>query len=276
MPDTFPQPTEYVIERPGCALHYWLAGPEDRPLVALMHGGAMNHRMFDAQLPALLPHYRALTWDARGHGASRPTAADFTLDDCAVDLLAVLDHLGVEQVALVGQSMGGHIAQYVYRHSPERVQAMVIIGSTSIGLPYARWEIAALEWSLALFKVWPYDHFRRTVARSTAVQPAVQAYALDTVRQLERAEFLRIWKAVTKAVSREGLPGWHINVPLLLTHGDQDNTGSIKRQTPQWAAYEPQAEWVIIPNASHNANQDNPAFFNALLLTFLQRHVPTV
>lgn len=269
MADTVhPQETEHRIERPGCTIHYWLAGPEDRPLVVLMHGATMDHRMFDPQIAALVPQYRTLRWDARGHGRSRP-APEFTLEDCAADLIAILDAIGVDQVVLVGQSMGGYIAQYVYLRQPERVRAIVIIGATSIALPYALWEIWALQATLPMFRLWPYNHLAGVVARSTALRPEVQAYALEVVRQFDRREFLTIWKAVTQAVRREGLPDHRIDVPLLLTHGDQDNTGSVKRQAPAWAASEPNVELVVIPNASHNANQDNPTFFNDLLLRFL-------
>lgn len=263
--------TEHTINRPGCTLHYWLAGPEDRPLVTLLHGATMDHRMFDPQLAALVPAYRTLTWDARGHRQSRPTG-HFTLEDCTDDLIAILDHLGIEQTALVGQSMGGYVAQYVYLRYPKRVRSIVIIGATSIALPYSLWEMIGLKGTLPLFRFWPYQHLAGVVAHNTALKPDVQAYAREAVLQIEPREFITIWQAVTQAISRTGRPGHQINVPLLLTHGDHDQTGSIKRQAPIWAASEPDVEYVVIPNASHNANQDNPAFFNDLLLAFLNEH----
>ncbi len=268
--------TEHTLPRPGCRLHYWLGGAADRPLVALLHGATMDHRMFEEQIVVLLGEYRVLVWDARSHGKSRPAAGDFDLGDCADDLLAILDHLGVEQAALVGQSMGGYIAQQFYLRYPQRARAIVIIGATSIALPYSRLDVWTLKATLPLFNVWPYAHLIETVARNTAIQPAVRDYARRTVSQLSRKEFLAIWKAVTLTVSREGIPGHHIRVPLLLTHGDQDNTGTIRRDAPKWAAYEPDVRYVVIPDAGHNANQDNPAFFNRLLLEFLREHVPAV
>jgi 3-oxoadipate enol-lactonase len=52
--------TQHILERDGCTFHYWLAGPEDRPLVVLTHGATMDYRMFVAQVEMLAPHYRAL------------------------------------------------------------------------------------------------------------------------------------------------------------------------------------------------------------------------
>lgn len=261
------------LERPGCTIHYWLGGAADRPLVVFTHGATMDHAMFDEQVRALLPDYRVLTWDVRGHGESRPLQGDFTLADCAADLIALLDKVGVEQAVLVGQSMGGYISQYAYLYHPERVQAMVIIGATSIALPYGRMEIIALKASLPLFGIWPFGHFKRTVAKTTAIKPEIRAYALETINKLSHQEFLQIWKAVTLAIKEEGIPGHQIRVPLLLTHGDQDTTGVIRRDAPKWAAYEPDVEYVVIPHAAHNANQDNPEFFNRILLEFLGKHI---
>lgn len=229
--------------------------------------------MFDPQLDALLREYRVLVWDVRGHGESRPLQGEFTLNDAVGDLVAILDEVGSEKAVLVGQSMGGYISQYTYLNHPERVQAIVIIGSTSIALPYSRWEIIALKASAPLFGLWPYGHFKKTIARSTAIKPDVQRYAFETVSKLSRQEFLKIWKAVTFAVNAQGIPGHYINVPLLLTHGDQDRTGVIRRDAPKWAAYEPDVQYVVIPDAGHNANQDNPEFFNRVLLDFLRQRV---
>ena len=64
--------TEHVLERQCAPLHFWIEGPEDRPLVICIHGATIDHRMFAAQISALTPKYRVLTWDVRGHGRSRP------------------------------------------------------------------------------------------------------------------------------------------------------------------------------------------------------------
>jgi len=167
----------------------------------------------------------------------------------------------------------GYINQYTYLRYPERVRAIIIIGATCIALPYSRWEIVALKASLPLFRLWPYEHFKQTIANNTSIKPDIQAYASETVSKLSRKEFLQIWKAVTLAVGEEGIPGHHIRVPLLLTHGELDTTGVIRRDAPRWAAYEPDVQYVVIPDAGHNANQDNPEFFNRVLLEFLRTRV---
>ena len=61
--------THHVIDRPGCHIHYWLAGPANAPLVALTHAALVDHTFFASQVPALVSRFRVLSWDIRGHGA---------------------------------------------------------------------------------------------------------------------------------------------------------------------------------------------------------------
>jgi 3-oxoadipate enol-lactonase len=264
---------EQTLGRSGCTIHFWLGGREDAPLLVFLHGATMDHCMFDAQVQAFADKYRILVWDARGHGASRPLGSSFVLADCADDLIAILDHLNVKQAMLVGQSMGGYVAQEVYFRHPERVAAMVIIGAVNIAFAYSKTDVWIVKLSLPLLNVWPYNNLAHTIAKSISVRPDVQAYALATIKQLSPKEFLTIWKAVTLVINEQGYPGHYIKVPSLLTHGDHDGTGSIRKQAPNWAAYEPDVKYVVIPDAGHNANQDNPDFFNRVLHEFLQSRV---
>lgn len=268
-----PMTTEHTLEHRGCRLHYWLSGPADRPLVVFTHGATADHDLFTEQVGPTAEHYRVLTWDVRGHGRSRPLAGSFVLQDTAADLLAILDAVGAQRAILVGQSMGGMIHQFFYHQFPERVGAMVMIGSVCIAFAYRKWEVWALKATLPLFDIWPYEHFKKIVAQRNALTPAGRDYMLRAIGQLTRPEFLTIWKAVSLAVDDKGLPGHHIRVPLLITHGDQDTSGTIRRDAPRWAAYEPDAQLVVIPRAAHNANLDNPAFFNQALLDFLAGRV---
>jgi pimeloyl-ACP methyl ester carboxylesterase len=271
---------EHTLLRAGCPLHYWVGGAVGRPWLVFLHGATMDHRMFNAQVEAFAPQYRVLVWDARGHGKSRPLGAGFSLERCAEDMLAIFAAQGVEQAILCGQSLGGYIAQYIYRLAPERVAALVLIGTTPIAKAYSRWEIWALKASVPLFRLWPYSHFTQTIARIHGRRPEVQAYMLQAARQIPKADFVTIWQAVSLAINEKGDPALHFDVPLLLLHGEHDRAGTIRRDMPQWASQEKTATYQVIPDAAHNANQDNPEFTNQVILTFLQqtvggRHVST-
>lgn len=260
-----------TLERGGCSIHYWLRGPAGAPVIVLMHGAGMDHRMFAAQEAALLPAFRVLTWDARGHGRSQPVDAAITLDDYVDDLVAILDREGVDAAVIGGQSFGGYIAQHMALRHPERVRALVVIGATSIALPVPRHEHLALRLVGPLLRIWPYRSFVATAARSTALRPEVQAYAAAAMLEISPRGFARVWAAVAGAVSPRGIPGYRVPVPLLFVHGEHDRAGTIRRDAPRWRAAEPSMTYLVVADAAHNANQDNPAAFNAALLEFLAR-----
>ncbi len=96
----------------------------------LLHGwlatGALNwYRCFEP----LSEHFDVLAVDHRGHGRGIRSNRRFRLADCADDVAAVLDHLGTGPVIAVGYSMGGPIAQLLWRAHPERVAGMVLIAT---------------------------------------------------------------------------------------------------------------------------------------------------
>lgn len=230
----------------------------------------MDHRMFDEQVSSVVAGgYRALTWDIRGHGQSKPIGDEFSLAAAAEDLVAILDAVGCREAVHVGQSFGGFIAQDMAYRYPERVRALVIVGSSSITAPLKRRERLALGLTPTLFKFWPEANFRKLVAKNTSVTPEVQNYARNALDALSKEEFTRIWQGVIRSFRNE--EGYRIRKPLLLTHGEHDKSGNIAKKMPGWAARESGCRYEVIPGAGHNANQDNPEYFNYLLLDFLYR-----
>lgn len=261
-----------VLERSGSALHYWVGGDQGRPAVVFLHGATMDHRMFNAQVPAVLADHRVLVWDARGHGQSQPFGIDrLTINHYVDDLLAVLDDAAIGRAVLVGQSMGAYLAQHVLLRAPERVGGLAVIGATPIAVGVSWADYVALQVAARSFGVWPLAHLRRSMAKATAERPDVQAYALEAMSVIAQPDLVRIFRAVATAVSREGFSDLRIDVPFLLTHGEHDGTGNIRKDAPPWAASDPRIDYVVIPDAGHNANQDNPAALNRALLRLLAR-----
>ena len=266
--------TEGILERAGCPIHYWLSGPEDGPPVVFSHGAMMDHHMFEAQVSVVAERYRVITWDLRGHGRSRPLGdigEGLLIRDLVEDLVALLDHLGYEKVSLVGQSLGGHLVQEMVFLYPQRVVALATIGSSCSTMKHSRLDRAALRITPPVFKVWPEDSLRKRTAENVAVNPEVQEYAYEAMRQLTKEDFMKVWNAVANLLHHE--PGYRIEHPLLITHGEEDRAGNIKKISPKWAEREPKSRYVVIPDAGHNANQDNPDFFNRVLLEFLDECV---
>ena len=102
-------------------------GPPGAPVLILLHGWTATsdlnwYPVFDA----LGAQYRVIAFDHRGHGRGIRTRRAFRLRDCADDVIAVADALGVDRFSPVGYSMGGTVASLLWLHHRERVEALVL------------------------------------------------------------------------------------------------------------------------------------------------------
>jgi 3-oxoadipate enol-lactonase len=104
-----------------------LAGPAGAPTVVLLHGwtATADLNFFTCYGP-LAERYRVIAFDHRGHGSGLRTRKTFRLDDCADDVAAVLDARGVDKVIPFGYSMGGTVAQTLWRRHRDRVDGLVL------------------------------------------------------------------------------------------------------------------------------------------------------
>jgi pimeloyl-ACP methyl ester carboxylesterase len=106
-------------------------GPPGAPTVLLLHGwiasGGLN--WFNAFEP-LARRYSVVAPDLRGHGRGIRSRRRFRLADCADDVALILDHLGTGPVIAVGYSMGGPVAQLLWRRHPERVAGLVFCATS--------------------------------------------------------------------------------------------------------------------------------------------------
>ena len=107
-------------------------GPAGAPTVLLLHGWAVTADLnYFPAYPGLAERYRVIAMDHRGHGRGLPAdRGQVRLSQCADDAAAVLDALHVEHATVVGYSMGGAVAQLLWRRHPDRVSALVL-GSTA-------------------------------------------------------------------------------------------------------------------------------------------------
>ncbi len=265
---------EHTLEREGCTLHYWLTGPEAAPLIVFTHDAGLDHHTFDPQIDAVASEYRVLVWDVRAHGQSQPVGDGFSIAIAADDLLAILDDVGADQAVLVGLSMGSYISQELIYQYPERALALISIGGTPLIGSYSFGDILALRASAAVIDVLDYAQFRGLAADTSAIVPDVRDEAFAMMAQIKREDFRTVMSTIADALRSED--GYSIPVPVLITHGDHDDLGTIKSMTPGWAERDADGVYHVIPDAGHMANRDNPDAFNMILLDFLHAVVPPV
>src|SRR5579863_3531285 len=100
------------------------------PLLLLHGGTGCQENWAHAGRDRLAQEYSLILPDARGHGGTTNPQKTITHRQCALDTLALLDHLGIRECRAIGLSMGGNILLHLATLEPERVRAMVVVSAT--------------------------------------------------------------------------------------------------------------------------------------------------
>jgi 3-oxoadipate enol-lactonase len=265
-----------LVEVNGGRVWCEAAGDEGGPAVVMLHGHFVDSGQWDDQLPAFTAAgYRVVRYDARGFGRSDtpPAGTPFSFSD---DLRALLDGLGIERAALVGCSGGGMTAIDLALEHPERVSALVLVGSGLPGYQFPEMppKVRAmreartrgdLDASVELvLQVWTDGERRHP--------DEVDAGARERLRDMTR----RLWSrppmnaadmrwADPPAATRLG----EIHTPTLVVVGGED-VAFVREIADQLMREVPGARRLDIPDAGHHPNVEHPALFNEAVLSFLR------
>ncbi len=255
----------------GAVLRYQVAGAG--PAVVLVHGFGLDMRMWDRQFAALARDFRVVRYDCRGFGASGPfdPAVPYTH---AADLVALLDHLELGKAALVGLSFGGRVALQTALATPDRVQALALLDAVLDGVPWDSESQAGMA-----------EVSRQVAAGGVAAgRTAWLAHPLFAPARQDPAV------ADQLSVMVADFPGQHwlgldphlpdderlfdvlerLTVPALVAAGERDVPGFLA-MTETLARRLPAAELVLVKDAGHMVNMEQPDVVNDLLTRFLRR-----
>lgn len=264
--------TARTLDRPDATLSYWVDGPQDAPTVLLLHGAALDHRVWLPQVRALRERYRVVTVDLRHHGAS-VASGSFRFHDAVDDVLALLDTLGPGPLAVVGLSLGGNIAQEVVRREPGRVDALVVADASRNSATRLPGEKVAALAAVRALGWYPRRLFLHAAGRATARDRDARRYVREATATMPQAVTVGVLSSLLSDALRAE-PRYRLPVPTLLVHGAADRVGDIAGGARRWARADPSVELVVIPSASHVSNLDAPEAFNDALVDFLDRAVP--
>jgi 3-oxoadipate enol-lactonase len=127
-------PRGRVVELPGRGATFVreVPGPPGAPVLLLLHGWSATADLnWHPSFATLARHFRVIAVDHRGHGRGLRSSRPFRLEDCADDVAALAVQLGVEHLIAVGYSMGGPIAQLLWRRHPELVDGLVMCATSA-------------------------------------------------------------------------------------------------------------------------------------------------
>jgi pimeloyl-ACP methyl ester carboxylesterase len=119
----------HYVNAGGLRTHVALAGPEDAPPIALVHGWPQNWWAWRRVIPGLVQRFRVIVPDLRGHGWTAAPETGYEKEQLASDLLALLDVLGMGRVTWVGHDWGGWVGLLAALRAPERLERMLAVCS---------------------------------------------------------------------------------------------------------------------------------------------------
>ncbi|HBZ93905.1 MAG TPA: 3-oxoadipate enol-lactonase [Pseudomonas sp.] len=253
------------FDNDGCQLHYEDYG-HGAPLL-LVHGLGSSTRDWEYQIPVLARHYRVIALDVRGHGRSDKPQEAYRIADFADDVAALIDHLQLPPVHLVGISMGGMIGFQLGVERPELLRSLTIVNSG----PEVKAK-SARDW-LEIAKRW-------TLSRLLSLETIARALAKLLFPRPEQAELRRKveerWPQNDKRAylaSLDAIIGWgvrehlaRITCPTLVISADRDYTPVERKR--EYVAEMPNARLLVIENSRHATPLDQPERFNSALLAF--------
>ena len=233
--------TGNTLQVNGIELYYETHGAGD-PLL-LLHGGSGCHEDWVyAGRDEFLGEYSLITPDARGHGRSTNPAKTITHRQCALDTLALLDHLGIKKCKAIGISMGGNILLHMATLQPDRITAMVVVSATMYFPEQAR----------AIMRQVPVD-----------TQPPQAWETMRKRHKLGDEQIKAIWQwSRSMAESYDDMnftpPALSkITASTLIVYGDRDFLYPIEMAVDMYRAIPRSALWVV-PNGGHG-----PVFLEA-------------
>ncbi len=254
-------------------IHYWVGrAGTGRPWLVLLPGLSADHHLFDKQVKGLGAEYNLLTWDAPAHAASRPFRLAFSLEDMAVYLHGILEAEEVTRPVLVGQSLGGYIAQVYMALYPDAAAGFVSIDSCSMKRKYYTGaELFLLQHTEGMYRALPWKWILSMGKTGNATTPYGQDLMEKTFSVYGKDEFCALaghgFRILAQAIGKGG--AYDIPCPVLLLCGEKDQAGSGKRYNRAWTRRDGH-RLVWIPGAGHCSNADAPELVNGLIREFVQ------
>ena len=262
-----------VPQRGEFFVRYFKHENANAPVVALLHGWTGNADInFFPVYAELARNYSILAVDHRGHGRGLRTHDRFTLEDCADDVVAIMDQLGISSVTAVGYSMGGPIAMLMSKQHSNRVHSLVLCAT-------------ALEWSATRNERtrWKIGRVVSPVFRLLTTPRLIDRYIKGKIPRASSAAILRPWlvseirrndswtmNQAGRALSKHDARPWAamLGVPTVSIVTSRDSLVALHKQ--QALARATQAI-VIEIDGDHLVNWQKPELFTAAVVDAIRQ-----
>lgn len=282
--------THTYIATNGITLHVTQAGPEDGPLVILLHGFPEFWYGWRHQIDFLARQgYRVWVPDQRGYNLSdKPRGLDaYRIDELAADVIGLIDAAGRDKAVLVGHDWGAAVAWWTALHHPRRLQKLSILN-----VPHPTVMQNALRGNLhQLRKSWYFFYFQIPWLPEFGLRVSNFGAAIQALRDTSRPgtfteeDLIRYREAWSQPGALTGMINWYrailrrqptpppsprITVPTLIIWGAQDKFLGRELAQPSLELCD-EGRLVFLEEATHWVQHEEPERVNQLLMEFLKQ-----
>ncbi|WP_044871543.1 alpha/beta hydrolase [Pseudomonas sp. LFM046] len=254
------------FENDGCQIHFEDYG-RGAP-VLLVHGLGSSTRDWEYQIPALAARFRVIALDVRGHGRSDKPRERYSIASFAEDVEALIEHLGLINVHLVGISMGGMIGFQLGVDRPDLLRSLTIVNSGPEVKPRSPGDLLEIAKRWTLSRLLSLESIAKALGRLLFPLPGQE----ELRRKIEERWPQNDKRAYLSAL--DAIIGWgvrdrleRIHCPTLVVTADRDYTPVAQKEA--YVKELPDARLVIIENSRHATPLDQPEAFNTTLLDFI-------
>lgn len=251
------------ISSGGNMIHYYISGNRDKPAILFLHPAFSDHTCFYKQIDFFSPEFRVITIDLIGHGLSEVRNSKQKIDKSAEYIREIMRVEGIDNLHLVGVSMGALMAQYFALQNRDKVLSLTCLGGYNINR--INKEVAKTQrkemfgWIVRV--IFSMDAFRRHVSAVSVINKVEQIKFYESTQGFSRKSF-SVMSSIGKLIDERPAP--HRTYPLLILTGEEDNDLA-KQMAKSWHREEPQSIFFQIEKAGHCANMDNPGTFNEIV-----------
>ncbi|MCA1601954.1 MAG: alpha/beta hydrolase [Acidobacteria bacterium] len=262
----------------GINVHYQIKG--DGPDVVLVHGLTSTLAVwYTTILPALARDFRVTVYDLRGHGLTDLTPSGYTSREMAEDLVALMDHVGVEKARVVGHSFGGSVGLHLALLHPDRVDGVVLSDTGLAALRHLRDLDKWKQWGGLLSKYGISYRWLRNAQKKGDITDVIRksfdipqqfgfrkgaSRATPRLRRLIDETNVATEFREVAGLTVERLP--EVTAPVLALYGE---TSPNKRMAAYLSAAMPNCRSEILPDFGHFYLVQDPDLFLNRITDFL-------
>jgi len=242
--------------------------------VIFLHAFPLNRTMWEGEMLALLDEqrYRLVSLDWRGFGESDVAGEISTMEILAGDVVALMDHLGIEQAVLCGLSMGGYVAFACWCQFAQRIGGLILADTRPAADPPDRQanreNVARLAETQGTEAIADLQLPNLISDYTRQHDPSVETRVRQMINAATRPGIAAASRGMARrADSGDLLAG--ISCPTLVIVGEQDALIP-PSEVQAYAGHIPGAQFVSIPNAGHLSNLEQPDMFLAIISSFLR------